>query len=45
MGGLVSAMEKFAVREGCIITYSQEEELTVNKKKIRIIPAHKWLLS
>ncbi len=41
--GLISAMDKFNLNKGLIITSSQEEELIVKNKKIKIIPAWKWL--
>ena len=42
--GLFGAMEKFNLKEGVIITGSQEEERNIDGKKIKIIPAWKWLL-
>ena len=42
--GLLEAMEKFNLKEGVIITGSQEEERNIDGKKIKIIPAWKWLL-
>jgi len=42
--GLFEAMEKFKLKSGLIITESQEEERTINGKKIKIVPAWKWLL-
>lgn len=42
--GLLEAMEKFKLKKGMIITESQEEEKKLNGKKIKIVPAWKWLL-
>lgn len=42
--GLFEALEKFNLKTGLIITASQEEERLVKGKKIKIIPAWKWLL-
>jgi predicted AAA+ superfamily ATPase len=42
--GLLEAMEKFKLKNGIIITESQEEERKINGKKIKIVPAWKWLL-
>jgi predicted AAA+ superfamily ATPase len=42
--GLLGAMNKFKLNKGTIITLDKEEEITINKKKIKIIPAWKWML-
>lgn len=42
--GLLEAMDKFNLKEGMIITENQEEEKKINGRKIKIIPAWKWLL-
>ena len=44
LNGLLEAMEKFNLKTGLIITESQEEERKIDGKKIKIIPAWKWLL-
>jgi len=44
LAGLLEAMEKFNLKEGLIITESHEEERKIKGKKIKIIPAWKWLL-
>ena len=44
VGGLVEAMEFFKLKEGLILTYDQEGELSVGGKKIIIMPVWKWLL-
>lgn len=43
-GGLNEAMEKFKLKEGLLLTNSQEEEIKLNGKKILIKPVWKWLL-
>jgi len=43
INGLLEAMDKFNLKEGRIITYDQEDELKINDKVIRVIPAWKWL--
>ncbi len=42
--GLTEAMEKFKLKEGLLLTNSQEEELKLDGKKIVIKPVWKWLL-
>lgn len=42
--GLLEAMEKFKLKKGLIITEGQEEERKIKGKKIKIVPAWKWLL-
>jgi len=44
LDGLLEALEKFKLNNGLIITYDQEDELTVNEKKIFMKPAWKWIL-
>lgn len=44
LSGLLEAMEKFNLKRGLIITADQEEEKIVRGRKIKIIPAWKWLL-
>lgn len=44
IAGLLAAMDFFRLEEGLILTNDQEEELTINKKKIIIKPVWKWLL-
>ena len=45
INGLIEAMDKFKMKKGLILTYNQEEEIKVNKKKIIIKPVWKWVLS
>lgn len=42
--GLLEALEKFNLKEGLILTFEKDEEVVINKKKIRILPVWKWLL-
>ncbi len=42
--GLVSALEKFNLNSGTIITYDMEKEKVIDGKKISVIPAWKWCL-
>jgi len=42
--GLMEAMEEFKLKEGLILTYSQEDELDIQGKKIIIKPAWKWAI-
>jgi len=45
INGLMTALDKFNLNNGLILTNSQEEELYINKKKIKVMPVWKWLLS
>ncbi|HIH31917.1 TPA: ATP-binding protein [Candidatus Woesearchaeota archaeon] len=42
--GLLEAMSEHKLREGLIITLDQDDEFIIDKKKIRVVPAWKWLL-
>lgn len=42
--GLVEAMDAFGLSVGTIITYNEDEEVQVGKKKISLVPAWKWML-
>jgi len=44
LNGLSEAIEKFNLNEGTILTYNQEDEITIQNKKIIIMPLWKWLL-
>lgn len=44
IAGLLEAMEKFKLKKGLIITESEEGERIIKHKKIKIVPAWKWLL-
>ncbi len=42
--GLLEARKTFSIKEGIILTYDQEKEITFGGEKIRVIPVWKWLL-
>lgn len=44
ISGLIESMEKFKLKESLILTYDQEEEIKIDKKKIKVVPVWKWLL-
>jgi len=44
IGGLVEAMEKFDLKEGLILTESQEDEIKINRKRIKVMQAFKWMM-
>ena len=41
--GLTEAMDKLNIEEGLILTYGQEDELTIEGRTIKIKPAWKWI--
>ena len=44
MSGLLEALEKFNLKEGTILTYTQDDEFKIKDKKIKVLPVWKWLL-
>lgn len=42
--GLLEVLKYFDLKDGLIITYDQEEDVTVEEKNIKILPVWKWLL-
>jgi predicted AAA+ superfamily ATPase len=44
INGLAEALETFDLKEGLILTYDQEDKITVANKKILLKPVWKWLL-
>jgi len=44
ISGLVEALSEFNLKEGLILTYKQEDSISVNGKKIMMVPVWKWLL-
>lgn len=42
IGGIVSALKEFSLHRGLIVTLNQEDEFTIEGKKIVVIPAWKW---
>lgn len=45
LNGLVEALTFFNLEEGIIITMNQEDEIIIDEKKIKLIPAWKWFLT
>ncbi len=43
--GLTGAMNAFALETGLLLTLAQEEAITAEGKKIRVMPVWKWLLT
>ncbi len=44
INGLVESMKRFKLKEGTIITHEQEEEIKIEGRTIKVLPAFKWLL-
>jgi len=44
LNGLLEALKELKLQQGFILTYNQEEEITINNKKIKIMPLWKWLM-
>ncbi len=44
IGGLVSAMSTHGLATGTILTYNQDEIITVGGAEIRVLPAWRWLI-
>lgn len=42
--GLIEAMKKLKLKEGTILTFDQEDNIRIDKIKIKVIPVWKWLL-
>lgn len=45
INGLLEAMEKFKLKKGILLTNEQEDELSMNNKKITVTPVWKWMLT
>lgn len=45
ISGLSEAMDKFKLNKGLILTNSQEEEIKIEGKKIKVTPVWKWILT
>lgn len=41
--GLIEALKEFNLENGTIVTYNQEDEFVIDERKIKLIPAYKWL--
>ena len=44
INGLLSALKKFNLAKGLILTYNQEDQFSIEGKKIIVKPVWKWLL-
>ena len=44
INGLVSALNAYNLTEGIVLTDDETEEITIDNKKIHIIPIWRWLL-
>jgi len=42
--GLLNAMTKFKLKEGLILTYDEEDEFKIDKKRIVVKPLWKWII-
>lgn len=45
INGLVEALTNYKLKEGLILTDDEEDEITVNDYKIKVMPTWKWLLN
>jgi len=45
INGLIDAMDKFKLKKGILLTNEQEDELSINNKKITVSPVWKWMLN
>jgi predicted AAA+ superfamily ATPase len=43
ISGLLEAMQKFGLETGFLLTHHQEDKITQNGKKIRLMPVWKWM--
>lgn len=43
LDGLLEAMSRFALKEGLIITFNQEDEIVLKGNRISVKPAWKWM--
>jgi len=44
INGLVSALKKFKLKKGLILTYNQDDEFLAEGKQIKVKPVWKWLM-
>ena len=44
INGLIEVMDALKIREGLIITFEQTDEIQIEDKKIRVIPAYRWVI-
>ncbi len=45
VNGLIEAMKEHKLKEGLILTEDEENEIQIDKFKIKIMPIYKWLLT
>ncbi len=45
INGLIEAMDFFDKEEGILVTFNQEDLIIHNNKKIKVVPAHKFILT
>ena len=43
--GLQEALEKLDLKDGLILTFNQEDELSISNKRITVKPVWKWLIN
>lgn len=44
VNGLLEALTKFNLKDGFILTYRQDDDFSIEGKKIKVMPVWKWLL-
>ncbi len=44
INGLKDAMDEFMINEGLILTLEQTEEIAIDDKIIRVLPAYRWMI-
>ncbi len=45
INGLIAALKEFGLTRGLILTYDQDDEFSVEGKKITVLPTWKWMLT
>ncbi|OGI64385.1 ATPase [Candidatus Nomurabacteria bacterium RIFCSPHIGHO2_01_FULL_39_10] len=45
VAGIVEAMKQYNLKEGIILTYDEEEDISLGLLKIKVMPVWKWLLN
>lgn len=43
INGLLTALKKFNLEEGLILTYNQNDEFVIDGKRINVMPIWRWL--
>jgi len=43
INGLLTALKKFNLEEGLILTYNQNDEFVIDGKRINVMPVWRWL--